>query len=297
MIGVIDALDHPVGLLTVPPGAVEAVAVVGVVQGQQQGAVALLRGGQRLGQRWPVGVGVQRRVDGDVGHEPREGRTVRGGGQRLGVDLQHHPVEGAFGVTIVVERAVHVGRAVGEERRQGVLEADALLEVPSDTVGGGILGAVEHGGPHRVGEQRRPRRAELRAVAEPEVADLSSPSALRIESMSRAELLVPTNWRMSPFFSTQCVDELVEQTDDLVALGLVVRGDVGAGVVLVVVVDAVDRRRAAARPPRVPPDDVEGVEQRPGRRSGRRSTARSVPPAPGPPGLTSSEPTRSPVAR
>ena len=49
--------------------------------------------------------------------------------------------------------------------------------------------------------------------------------------------------------------------DDLLALGVVVGGDVGAGVVLVVVVDAVDERLALAGAAGVPADDVEAVEE------------------------------------
>ena len=55
--------------------------------------------------------------------------------------------------------------------------------------------------------------------------------------------------------------EVLGDVDDLLALGVVVGGDVGAGVVLVVVVDAVDGRLALARAAGVPADDVEAVEE------------------------------------
>ena len=79
--------------------------------------------------------------------------------------------------------------------------------------------------------------------------------------MSRAESFVPTCWRMSAFFVTHWSSKLLGQVDDLLALGVVVGRDVGAGEVLVVVVDAVDRRRRVAGAPRVPADDVEVLEQ------------------------------------
>ena len=75
--------------------------------------------------------------------------------------------------------------------------------------------------------------------------------------MSRAALLVPTNWMMSALFAAQAVGELLGEVDDLLAFGIVVGRDVDAGVEVVVVVDAVDRRLGQARATRVEPDDVE----------------------------------------
>ena len=65
--------------------------------------------------------------------------------------------------------------------------------------------------------------------------------------MSRAELFVPTNWRMSSLFSSHWLAKSVGDVDELLPLGLVVGRDVVAGEVLVVVVDAVEERLAHAR--------------------------------------------------
>ena len=234
---------------------------------------------------------------GEDRHRPREVGTAGRGGHRLGVELEHQLVEGVLGVAVAVEGALRVGRALGEERRQRVLEADVLVDELLEVVGVGVDGAVEHGGPHRVREQRRPRGAELGAVAEPEVADrvLAQRLADRVHVAGRvvgADELEDVRVLLDAL-----VGEVLGEVDDLVALGLVVGRDVDAGEVVVVVVDAVDRRRAEAGAARVPADDVEGVEQRllvdlvgvDGRSRCRRR--------PGPPGFTSSEPTRSPVAR
>ena len=47
--------------------------------------------------------------------------------------------------------------------------------------------------------------------------------------MSRAELLVPMNWRMSAFFVDALVGEVLGEVDDLLALGVVVGRDVVPG--------------------------------------------------------------------
>ena len=78
--------------------------------------------------------------------------------------------------------------------------------------------------------------------------------------MSRAALFVPTNWMISALSRCAGIGELLGQVDELLAFGIVVGRDVGAGVEVVVVVDAIDRRFRQARATRVEPDDVEGVE-------------------------------------
>ena len=73
-------------------------------------------------------------------------------------------------------------------------------------------------------------------------------------------------------------------------VGVGVPGDVG---VELGVVEAVDRA-AVAGAARVEADDVEAVDERSPERPRSRCSAYDVPGAPGPPGLTTSEPTRSP---
>ena len=80
--------------------------------------------------------------------------------------------------------------------------------------------------------------------------------------MSRALSLVPTCWRMSPLRVSHPSAKRLVGVDDLGALGVVLRGVV-AGEVRVVVVDAVDRRRALAGAARIPSDDVEPLPERP----------------------------------
>ena len=79
--------------------------------------------------------------------------------------------------------------------------------------------------------------------------------------MSRAVSFVPTCSRMSSLFSAQrsvnsCLMSMICWRS-VVVVGC----DVVAGVVVVVVVDAVDRRLAVAGATRVPADDVEALQQ------------------------------------
>ena len=103
--------------------------------------------------------------------------------------------------------------------------------------------------------------AELGAVAQPVVADLvlAERAADRVDvagRVVRADELDDSSLR-----STHALGEVLGQVDDLLALGVVVGGDVGAGVVVVVVVDAIDGRLALAGAAGVPADDVEAVEE------------------------------------
>ena len=100
---------------------------------------------------------------------------------------------------------------------------------------------------------------------------------------------MPTNSKNVLVGVVARVGELLCDVDDLLALGVVVGRDVVAGVVLVVVVDAVDRRLAVARAARIPADDVEALQEL--LALARLGAGRELGAAePGPPGLTSSDP-------
>ncbi len=103
--------------------------------------------------------------------------------------------------------------------------------------------------------------------------------------MSRAVLFVPTwSHRTDPLEALG--GELLRQLDELLAFVVVVRGDVGLAeeVVVLGVVDAVDRPFGPTGAPWVPRDDVEPVGEYPVRTSRWRSSASVAPSAPGPPG-------------
>ena len=153
--------------------------------------------------------------------------------------------------------SLHWARNVVQRR----LEPGRLLQRSFELVGVRVGGTVEDGGPHGVGEQRRPRAAELGAVAEPEVADLvlAERPANRVHVAGRVVGADELDEVLAALDAL--VGEVLGDVDDLLALGVVVGGDVGAGVVVVVVVDAVDERLALAGAAGVPADDVEAVEE------------------------------------
>ena len=59
-----------------------------------------------------------------------------------------------------------------------------------------------------------------------------------------------------------CRFELFSEVDDLLAFGFIIGSDVGARKVAVVIVDAINGRRALASATRIPANDVELLEQR-----------------------------------
>ena len=136
-----------------------------------------------------------------------------------------------------------------------------LLQAPLRGVGVRVAGAVEHGGPHRVREHRRPRRTELASVAEAEERDrlLTEGAADDVDvtrRVVRADVLDDVG-----VVGNAVIGELLGEIDSFLLLLRGVGGDVGLGEEAVVVVDAVDERLALAGAPRIPPDDVEMVEQ------------------------------------
>ena len=114
--------------------------------------------------------------------------------------------------------------------------------------------------------------------------------------MSRAASMVLTWAPRSPDFSSQPAQKSSWVIDELPDLPAVVRvgvaGDVG---VEIAVGEAVDRAGVTGAA-RVEADDVVALPERRTRSSPSAWAATSVPGAPGPPGLTTIEPIRSPVA-
>ena len=88
------------------------------------------------------------------------------------VEGEHQLVERLGRVASRVERGRGVVAAPLEEGGECVLEPGRLLQAALAEAGRGVDRPVEHRSTHGVGEQRHPRRAQLAAIAEPEVADL-----------------------------------------------------------------------------------------------------------------------------
>ena len=145
--------------------------------------------------------------------------------------------------------------------RQRALEALGLLQPALQRIGVGIGGPVDDRGAHGVREQGRPRGAELAAVTEPEVADLVLAQGLAQHVHVPGAVVRPDMLDDVGVVLRAARREVLGDVDDLLALRLVVGRDVGAGVIGVVVVDAVDRRLALAGPAGIPPDDVEALEE------------------------------------
>ena len=135
--------------------------VVLVAQLEQAGTVALLGGGEGGGQRRPQGLAVERLANAVEGDADVDRWTAVGARQRFGVELHHQRVEGTLGIAVVVELASGIGAALLEERRQHQLEASGLTDESFGAIDRRVDGAVEHGGAHGVGEQRRPGGTEI----------------------------------------------------------------------------------------------------------------------------------------
>ena len=195
---------------------------------------------------------VDRHALADLGPSPIRRR------QGIGVELRHELVERSFGVAVVVERAGAVRRAVGEKRVERVLGADGLGSGGLDTVEIGIDRAVEHHRPDVRREEGRVRRSELAAVREAHVRDgvLAEGLADAIEVVGRVDGRDVPEHRFVLLLAR--VVELLRAIDQYLVLFGRVRRRIGLREVAVEIVDAVDRR-AAARSPRVPSDDVEAI--------------------------------------
>ena len=124
VVGAVDRLER---LDQVAVGAVSTPAVVGVVQLQEPGAVAGPGVLECPLERRPVVLGVHRLRNGEHRHAAVDRSSITSTGQRRLVEADHQPIECAFGVAAVVERALRVGAALGEEGRERGLEAGALL--------------------------------------------------------------------------------------------------------------------------------------------------------------------------
>ena len=254
-------VDRLKRLQLVAPRAVNVVPEVLVVQPQQGGSVSTLGRIESPGEVGPERVAVHRLGNGCERDAPGDLWSSFDARDRVGIELQHQFVECPFGVAVVVECAAGIGAALGKICRQRLLEALALAQPCLQLFGVRVGCTVEDGGPHRRWEQRRPRSAELGSVAPAEVADflLAERPAERINVSRR--IVGADELDDVGIVRRARLGELQSEVDDLLTLRIVIGGDVGAGVEVVVVVDAVDRRFRQAGATRVEPDDVEGVGQ------------------------------------
>ena len=173
-LGRVHALDHLEGLEEVAPGAVAAAAR----STRRTGRAAGCRRRARRRRAPAASIGQMRvactcaLAAATMRHRPREVGTARawsGIGLASSLSISSSKASSASPSLWNAQSgsALHWARYVVS----AFSNPSACCERPLQVVGVGVGGAVEHGGPHRVGEQRRPRRAELGSVAEPEVAD------------------------------------------------------------------------------------------------------------------------------
>ena len=170
-------------------------------------------------------------------------------------------VEGRVSVTSTTERTAVVSVAVGEERRQGLLEGDPLLPGALDVPGARVGGSVEHRCAYGRGEERGPHHAQLAAVAAAVVGDLRLAERPSDGVHVTGRVVRPEIGHERAVLLCAVGGELLGQVDQLLTSRRGVRGDVSALVEMVVVGDAVNRRAGLAGPAWVPGDDVEMIDE------------------------------------
>ena len=229
VVGAVEAEDRAGRLQGLGVGAVGAALVVRVGEGEQTVALALERLGERRAQLRPERRQVERHRH--AGRHEALGQLTAGRRPRAACCRPSFTSVSICAKRLLLgaaQRAAGLAEAVLDERRGHPGEA---LGLPLGVLLGGqarVDGAVQHHPADPPREELGVPGADERPVGPAVVGDDSSPSAARMTSMSLTVLTVSTCAMSGPVRCSHCLPEGGRVGDDLLRLGVRVRGRVGA---------------------------------------------------------------------